>query len=360
MVWAFVAILLGQADAAVKTDEVVSFFPTFAHLDEETRTWVLNIHGWIYEPEMDSLRRRMALGLLRRALDLDKEAEETALFKQRAGTFLVDNERGKRVAIKLGDRTITLNDSDERGHFLGTVRLHADEAQKLLAAQKSKDRRLTFQAVLPEGDQRTIEGSVQLIDIAGLSVISDVDDTIKISEVRNKKALLANTFLREFAAVPGMAAVYEKWAEAGVTFHYVSASPWQLYAFLAEFREHSKFPPGSFHMKTFRWKDSSFLSLLSSPEKYKPGVIEPIFKTFPGRRFVLVGDSGEKDPEIYADLARKYPKQVARILIRDVTDEDAAAGRYRKCFAGLQRELWTIFRDPATIKQVVAELAGGR
>ena len=143
-----------------------------------------------------------------------------------------------------------------------------------------------------------------------------------------------------------MAAVYQRWATEGAQFHYVTASPWQLYLPLAEFIRSNGFPAGTFHMKSFRAKDSTFLSLTKSPERYKPPVIEELFRQFPNRRFVLVGDSGEKDPEIYGALARKHSKQVVQILIRDVTDEPQAAPRYRKAFRELPEGLWQIFQKP--------------
>jgi phosphatidate phosphatase APP1 len=83
-------------------------------------------------------------------------------------------------------------------------------------------------------------------------VVFDVDDTIKISDVRNKKALLTNTFLKEFVPVPGLAEVYTRWADLGASFHYVSASPWQLHSSLADFFKSAGLPvpviPG-----LFRW-----------------------------------------------------------------------------------------------------------
>ncbi|MBL8799258.1 MAG: App1 family protein, partial [Planctomycetia bacterium] len=280
MFTALLAALFATADSPVKSDEVVVFFPTFAKLDADKQHWTLPIHGWIFEPEMDSIRRRFALGMLRRALDLDENDAEAAYFQQRARAFLVDNEAGKKVPIRLGERTVVLDEADERGHFRGELRLAADEARKLW---KDKSGWLDFQAVLREGDNRSFTGRVQLIGDEGVSVITDIDDTIKISEVTNKKALLANTFLREYRAVPGMPEVYAQWTKSDAVFHYVSASPWQLYEFLDEFRGKAGYPAGSFHMKTFRWKDTSFLGLFQSPEKYKPAVIEPILQAFPKR-----------------------------------------------------------------------------
>ena len=64
------------------------------------------------------------------------------------------------------------------------------------------------------------------------------------------------------------------------------------------------------------------------------------------RLLVLVGDSGEKDPEIYGFIARKYPKRVHRIFIRAVKGESARNERFLKAFEGVPQEKWSIFTDP--------------
>jgi phosphatidate phosphatase APP1 len=261
----------------------------------------------------------------------------------------VDNERGKKIAVKLGDRTHALDESGANGHFRGMITLAAGD-------KPGKDRWVDFQAILPAGDPRTFRGRVQLLAPTGFTVISDIDDTIKVSQVRDKKALLVNTFLREYQPVFGMPALYQEWARAGAAFYYVSASPWQLYQPLAEFFEKAGYPAGSFEMKDFRWKDSTFFNLLSGPEKYKPLVIEPILKSYPKRKFILVGDSGEKDPEIYGALARRFPQLIIRILIRDVTGEKADAERYAKAFEGVPKERCLIFENPKDITGAFREL----
>jgi phosphatidate phosphatase APP1 len=70
------------------------------------------------------------------------------------------------------------------------------------------------------------------------------------------------------------------------------------------------------HLKLFRLKDSTPLGRLPSRKRSKRRVIEQIMADFPGRRFVLVGDSGERDPEVYAAVAKRRPHQVAGIVIR--------------------------------------------
>jgi phosphatidate phosphatase APP1 len=195
---------------------------------------------------------------------------------------------------------------------------------------------------------------IHFLEEQGVSVISDIDDTIKISEVLDKPALLENIFCRTFKPVEGMAGVYRGWERAlGVQFHYVTASPWQLYVPLSDFTRSNGFPAGTWHMKEFRVKDRSVLELFASPEHYKPGVIEPLLRRFPKRQFVLVGDSGEKDPEIYGALARKYPAQIQRIFIRDVTGESAGSPRYEKAFAQVPRDHWQVFKEPREIRDVL-------
>jgi phosphatidate phosphatase APP1 len=172
--------------------------------------------------------------------------------------------------------------------------------------------------------------------------------------VHDRKATLRNTFLNPFQAVPGMAEVYRAWAErTGAQFCYVSASPWQLFLPLSGFVSSNGFPAGMFYLKSFRLKDESVFSLFQNPERYKPAVIEPLLKQFPRRQFVLVGDSGERDPEIYGRLARQYPRQVARIFIRNVSGEPGGAPRYKNAFRDLPSELWKVFQDPSEIASLV-------
>lgn len=64
------------------------------------------------------------------------------------------------------------------------------------------------------------------------------------------------------------------------------------------------------------------------------------------RTLVLVGDSGEIDPEIYGFIARKYPKRIHRIFIRAVKGEKSDDKRFAKAFEGIPNEKWSIFTKP--------------
>ena len=69
-------------------------------------------------------------------------------------------------------------------------------------------------------------------------------------------------------------------------------------------------------------------------------------ETYPKRRFILVGDSGEKDAEIYASIARKYPNRINKIYIHNVTGDKQ---RIEAIFKDLPRMQWLVFDDSREI-----------
>lgn len=339
--------------STIDPDEEVLFFPSFGNPVGDGGEWELHIHGLAFEHERRAAYLTDLVGRLGLETGQLDERGRTLLAK-RMDSFLVDNERGERVIIRLGERTFALDESGPNGHFFGTIRLSAAEVKRLRGQNQPPADSLQFEAVLPADDPRHFVGEVALLDETGVLVISDIDDTIKISQVADKAALLRNTFLRPYEPVAGMPAVYQSWAaRSAARFHYVSASPWQLYTPLAEFIASAGYPPGVFHLKPFRWKDETFFSLFASPESYKLPILTEALARCPHRRFVLVGDSGEKDPEVYAALARQHPSQVVKIFIRDLGEPDENAARYQRVFEGLPRTLWQVFREPAELPATV-------
>jgi hypothetical protein len=316
-------------------DETLLFFPTSAVRDGDN--WRVPIHGWIFERERDGLGRRMALGAFRKSLGLSRDDAKSATFALRASTFLVDNERGKRPTITAGFTRLTAPASEADGHFRCELRISTQDK----AARGDKDRWLEFSAA-------GVTGRAQLLGAEGVSVISDIDDTIKVSNVGDKKALLRSTFLKEFEAAPGMPEIYQTLATRGLAFHYVSASPWQLYEPLSHFMAAAGYPPGSIQLKDFRWKDSSFFNLFADSASYKEATVTSLLQRYPGRQFVLIGDSGEGDPELYGKLARAFPEQVLAILIRDVAPDEPDT-RYAAAFSELPRPMWQRFTDPTEL-----------
>lgn len=340
----------------IKSDESLIFFPTYGTLDEAAAMWRANVHGWIYER---SLLGGIALVSFRAGLDLPFQPETDALFLQRAWAFSVDNERGKAIPIVFDlnaePERVTLAESTANGHFNDVVELPRDHVRDVLGNDIAH---VKYHAVVRNGDDRAFSGQVRLLPPQGISVISDIDDTIKISDVTDRSELLRNTFLRPFQPVPDIAARYTAWhdeAPADTGFHYVTAAPWQLFSPLTGFLSESAFPDGIMHMKLFRPKDSTFWDLFKEQTVYKTEIIGRIFRDFPGRKFVLVGDSGEQDPEVYGAIARKYPRQVEAIMIRNLTGLDAADERFVTAFAKVPDGTWRLFTDAGELPESLAE-----
>ena len=154
-----------------------------------------------------------------------------------------------------------------------------------------------------------------------------------------------------------MPELYHELADSDVAFHYVSGSPWQLYQAIDAFMSDTGFPHGTFHLKQFRLTDSSALDLLSSQKETKFAAITPLLDAFPQRAFILIGDSGEQDPEIYGQIARQRANQIAGIFIRNVTNEKSDNERFANAFENVARDRWDLFDDVSQVAEQIRDLA---
>ncbi len=338
----------GPYEDSIDSDERVVFFPTDGWKSEDGNHWHLRVHGWIFEPEKDSIIRDQVSAVVESYFDDEvmNDARRKRLEK-RLRYFLADNEGGKELTIRIAGKKRLLPESDGDGRFEIRIKVSAKQVEK-----HAKNGRLTYHAVPGNsGKERVPEGTIHLIEPKGLTVISDIDDTIKISNVHNKRKLLRNTFLKTYRPVSGMASVYQKWRRnRGARIIYLSNSPWQLYPPLSKFTSSENFPSGPFDLLRVQLDDTRLLKLFDESRHKKMPRLKPYFKRYPDRNFILVGDSGEADAGIYADLARDHPDQVKAIFIRNVTDEDPESERIQKTFKDLPKKRWTIFDDPDELK----------
>ncbi len=344
-----------RGKSRLRHDQSLVFYPSFGTFDPARREWKINIRGLVYHPSPHNLRRRLLVRLLRRAMSMQPAELQSEIFQQRINSFLIQHQRGSRFWIQVGNKTYRLRRKTRRnGHFGGVLRLSDGDIESLREEGHVQGDWLHFAAAAGSAQNRPVSGAVQLIPPHGVTVISDIDDTIKCSEVGSRRALLENTFLREFRSVPGMASLYRNWQAQGASFHYVSTSPWQLFDALAEMCDEAQFPAGSYHLRKFRLRDPTVLTLLVPSRRSKRAAIRSILRAFPRRQFILVGDSGEKDPEIYGAATRKYSGRVAQVLIRDLPHRTMDADRRRRAFRNLPATNWQLFRDS---DEIPADLA---
>ncbi len=375
-------VLAGDKSSAstVKSDETVILFPTVAHLPKGADHWDVSLHGWIFEQRHfatlrdwwsnlsadddelseeidDEDSREQATSMPTSGPDAKPRLRKRDILKKRSHYFLVDNERGKRIAIELAGDVFISDGSQPNGHFQGTARVERRVVESRRPNPKpgdaARDILIPIRVDLDDDDNRIFASDVYFLRDDGISVISDIDDTIKITECTSRRACTRNTFLLPFRTVPGMAELYADWARQGATIHYVSACPWQLYEPLRTFMAESGFPGGPMVMKTFRWKDRSIFDLFDSPEDFKLQHVGGIIERFPKRRFILVGDSGQSDPEAYGAIARRFPDAVKYVLIRDV---GGTQERLRAAFRDVPPGRWQVFKDPSEIERTLLQL----
>lgn len=341
--------------------EMLVLFPTYGRRIPGDDRWRATAAGMVVRPlSPSSGRRRLAMAVMRRLLDLDESQLGEEVFRRRADAFLFRRVAGATVGVTVEGTTIDVGPTDRVGHFVTRIDLSPAES----GAGHGGVVRYHGSAREPRGDgegdplEFRGDGRIHLVGSEGLSVISDIDDTVKVTDVGNRRELLANTLFREFRAVPGMPEVYREWAAAGAAFHYVSSSPWQLAACLDGFFASSGIPAGSMHLTLFRLKDSTPLGRLGARKRSKRRAIEQILEDFPRRRFLLVGDSGERDPEVYAAVARRHPERVHGVIIRRLAGHAPAektARRLERLARRLPRGMFRQFSDPEEIRRIVAD-----
>jgi len=336
----------GTMISDIKRDEFVVFFRTSAWMSDDNQYWYIPIHGWIYEPEKSTLRKALIAKSLSLKFGLEISNATEANFERRVNLLIADNERNKRIVVRIGERNHVLPPSAENGHFKHVIRLPMSEVNNT-----TNDGSLVYSAVTKPTDLRLFTGEVRLVTPVGLSIISDIDDTIKITQVTKHEKLFEHTFYNDFTAAPGMASLYQSWAD-DTMLHFVSSSPWQLYSPLLEFVQQEGFPWATLSLKSVRFRDETLLNLFKKGTETKPAQIEPILTAYPKRKFILIGDSGEQDPEVYAGIARKYGSQIVKIYIRNVSGAASSDERFKQAFNELSHDQWQLFTDPATLNLI--------
>ncbi|MEL6388796.1 MAG: phosphatase domain-containing protein [Bacteroidota bacterium] len=202
--------------------------------------------------------------------------------------------------------------SNEEGFYEGTFRI-----QDLCDTVRVEVNHPRFSSVIETEVIPTI-----LHDDVQYGVISDIDDTILVTGVVSwfKWRLLLNTLFlnpQKRKSFKNVSTFYRKLASGGNPFFYISNSPWNLFDYLKVYLQHNKFPNGFLLLRDYNFL-SPKSSTLEKQNKYKE--IMKAFTACPDIAFVLIGDAGEVDVDIYRDIAAKYPERVRAIYIRSVDD----------------------------------------
>jgi phosphatidate phosphatase APP1 len=288
---------------------------------------------------------------------LGKLKDITAI-KQRLEPFLNPILPRHTIRVKIADtETQTLGPSTSSGISSDLLRLHFDAPSGT---------QLTTTADSDPSPCFAIPSRTVLAEPTGWGVISDIDDTIKITGTLSPVAVLKSTFIDAPTPVTGMPELYTDLVKllADPIFFYLSGSPYNLYPFLRSFRK-DHFPDGTMILRDASWQNLGGLisSLSINVQEYKVDRLEKMHTWFPDRQFICVGDSTQKDPESYAEIARRHPGWIKAIYIRRVPDENEIQGalnptrnsneRFETAFKELDPKMWLIFDEPDEVRKNV-------
>lgn len=287
----------------------------------------------------------------------DDEAKKT--LARRLRPFLLDIQPGKLVSVLHGgDTPLELGPGGRSG-------ISSD--LKVVDAAAAGTAILTT-AQAPKSTTGLLQSKTFFSEADGWAVISDVDDTIKVTMTSEAVGILRSTFVDEPQPVDGMPELYQ-FLQARVTtaspFFYLSASPYNLYPFLREFRD-AHYPHGELILRDSSWMSlPGFLSTVTLGAKdYKTDRIHKIHQWLPKKNVIAIGDSTQTDPEAYAEAYRKFgPQWIRLILIRRVTgvaaigiDDKNNPERFEKAFHGVPKSVWHVFDDPSSCYEIIGDV----
>lgn len=204
--------------------------------------------------------------------------------------------------------------TDHEGHFRAELRPPEPTAHSAFW------REARIELVDPPG--RGVPVPVAVPGAPRFGVISDLDDTVLKTDVQNivrmgREVLFGNAHTR--IPFPGVGAFYRALHNGVNPLFYVSSSPWNLHDLLSQFLQLHRIPIGPMELRD--WGFSLREGFTSGHHGHKREAIDRILGTYPELPFILVGDSGQEDPEIYRGVVHDYPDRVLAIYIRSVVPD---------------------------------------
>ncbi|WMN12144.1 DUF2183 domain-containing protein [Marivirga salinae] len=160
---------------------------------------------------------------------------------------------------------------------------------------------------------------------AEFGTISDIDDTILVShatQLFKKLRLIMTKNAKTRLPFEGVSEFYQKLRSKGNPFFYVSSSEWNLYEFLQDFFRIRKIPKGPFLLQEYKSGLRDLLFTGGGSHQHKQDKINRLMTLFPKLKFILIGDSGQRDTEIYRQALHEFPNRILAVYIRKIGKKD--------------------------------------
>jgi len=325
-------------------DVLVFDAPAFPDTADPANT-ITSLQSFIFRTvDLGLLTPALTTGL--NALGLEVEDNKIPTLEERTKLFGTVGIPGRAVNVNIDgcDEQVQLPGSSDQPD-IGMV------LQNATAGQCSGAKESAARASISGSDGGKSNSTVFFSPNSGFGVISDIDDTVKISNVLDKIALVKSTLLDDPEPVPGMPELYASLVKSldDPQFIYVSGSPFQLYPFLNDFIG-TTYPTskGPIFLQNLTLVDiPSILDLAKSNgvQEYKVSMIDRIHGMYPNKKFLAVGDSTQRDPETYAEAFNKYKDFITCIWIRRFEGADNSDERFAEAFKGIPKEKFRIYND---------------
>lgn len=225
---------------------------------------------------------------------------------------------GARIEAAFGGRTVEAV-SDHEGYFHLTIPTSSGELGDALRHE------VRLRAVEPPSRQPAVAEVIVPPATARFGVISDIDDTIVQTNATSLARMARTVFTRNAHGrlpMEGVAQFYRQ-LQAGAggaennPLFYVSSSPWNFYDLLDQFLTVHGIPHGPLMLQDYGIDDAKLIH--SAHDDHKLQQIGEILGTYPALPFVLIGDTGQRDPEIYRQVALAEPRRIRAVYLRDVS-----------------------------------------
>ncbi|SPO05108.1 related to actin cytoskeleton organization and biogenesis [Cephalotrichum gorgonifer] len=340
----------------VRAGDVVWMLDNVAYKSGSGDSWQAEFVSAVFEGEPKCAVVDV-VQVIARLISLADDAQELATIEERLMPFLWDVRAGRRFTAVHADKKFVLGPTDSKGISSDIVRLPPSAPGSITRTS----------ATVPAGVHGLLQSWTYFAEPEGWSVVSDIDDTIKVTLTGDPIGILHSTFVSKPTPIQGMPELYaalKAMLPHDTPWFYVSASPYNLYPFLRDFRN-AYYPPGAIMLRETSWRTIGGLlsALTRGTGEYKVERFTKIHSWFPKRKMIFIGDSTQSDPESYGELCRLFPGWVKCILIRKVLDI-AAVGieeknepeRFEVAFKGIPRDIWHVFEKPEECNEILRDL----
>lgn len=345
-----------QGRIKVPSDAKIVLFPTYTRKGDDGKYHV-DVGGWLSCPGLMTRKNRLIFSLVKQVIRYDSVVSKQAIdnlesdnlkqdiFNENSDTESVISEGSlasstNSIGTKSGEDLLR----ERLAYFIARFIANAELTITVGSKNDMPTNELKSVDILTDGngcfnlciivdyepsvvqvvakhDETVFEISdLNIVPDTGVAIISDIDDTVKLTGViGDKRELLNSLFLNEVDKwkIPSVVKWYSSLFQSKkVTFHYVSNSPVQLFPTILQYLKTVNLPLGSIHLKQYTGNIIS--SLMEPSGSRKKTALTKLANDFPKKKFICIGDSGEYDFESYVDLAKNYPDKVIAIYIRYV------------------------------------------